>query len=204
MKQILIADDHTAVRAGLRAVLEQHAGWQVVAEASDGRSALAAAIKTEPHLAIVDFSLPGMTGIEVARRIREASLQTEVLIFTAYNSNLLARQAFDAGARAFLAKSDANKLLLAAVASLLAHKPFFNGRLSSTANGGSADILSPREQRVVKLVAEGYSNKGISAVLNVSVKTTETHRAAAMRKLNVNSIAGLVRYAVRAQLIDTL
>ena len=204
MKQILIADDHTAVRSGLRAVLEQHAGWQVVAEASDGRSALAAAIKTEPHLAIVDFSLPGMTGIEVARRIREASLQTEVLIFTAYNSNLLARQAFDAGARAFLAKSDANKLLLAAVASLLAHKPFFNGRLSSTANGGSADILSPREQRVVKLVAEGYSNKGISAVLNVSVKTTETHRAAAMRKLNVNSIAGLVRYAVRAQLIDTL
>ncbi len=204
MKQILIADDHTAVRSGLRAVLEQHAGWQVVAEASDGRSALAAAIKTEPHLAIVDFSLPGMTGIEVARRIREASLQTEVLIFTAYNSNLLARQAFDAGARAFLAKSDANKLLLAAVASLLAHKPFFNGRLSSTANGGSAEILSPREQRVVKLVAEGYSNKGISAVLNVSVKTTETHRAAAMRKLNVNSIAGLVRYAVRAQLIDTL
>ena len=204
MKQILIADDHTAVRSGLRAVLEQHAGWQVVAEASDGRSALAAAIKTEPHLAIVDFSLPGMTGIEVARRIREASPQTEVLIFTAYNSNLLARQAFDAGARAFLAKSDANKLLLAAVASLLAHKPFFNGRLSSAANGGTAEILSPREQRVVKLVAEGYSNKGISAVLNVSVKTTETHRAAAMRKLNVNSIAGLVRYAVRAQLIDTL
>lgn len=202
MKQILIADDHTAVRSGLRAVLEQHAGWQVVAEASDGRNALAAAIKIEPHLAIVDFSLPGMTGIEVARRIRESSLQTEVLIFTAYNSNLLARQAFDAGARAFLVKSDASKLLLAAVASLLAHKPFFNGRLSSTLSGGSAGILSPREQRVVQLVAEGYSNKGISAVLNVSVKTTETHRAAAMRKLNVNSIAGLVRYAIRAQLID--
>jgi DNA-binding NarL/FixJ family response regulator len=145
-----------------------------------------------------------MTGIEVARRIREASLQTEVLIFTAYNPNLLARQAFDAGARAFLAKSDANKLLLAAVASLLAHKPFFNGRLSSKSNGATAEILSPQERRVVRLVAEGYSNKGISAVLNVSVKTTETHRATAMRKLNVNSIAGLVRYAVRAQLIDTL
>ncbi|WP_426412396.1 response regulator [Bradyrhizobium ganzhouense] len=206
MKQILIADDHTAVRSGLRAVLEQHADWQVVAEASDGRTALAAAIKIEPHLAIVDFSLPGMTGIEVARRIRESSLQTEVLIFTAYNSNLLARQAFEAGARAFLAKSDANKLLFAAVASLLAHKPFFNGRLSSKLNDGPAEdgfqMLSPREQLVVKLVAEGYGNKGISSILNVSVKTTETHRAAAMRKLNVNSVAGLVRYAIRAQLID--
>lgn len=206
MKQILIADDHTAVRSGLRAVLERHAGWQVVAEASDGRNALAAAIKTRPHLAIVDFSLPGMTGLEVTRRIRASSLQTEVLIFTAYSSNSLARQAFDAGARAFLVKSDANKLLSAAVASLLAHKPFFNGRLSSTSNGGPAEeglqILSPREQRVVQLVAGGYSNKGISAILNISVKTTETHRAAAMRKLNVNSIAGLVRYAVWNQLIE--
>jgi DNA-binding NarL/FixJ family response regulator len=206
MKQILIADDHTAVRSGLRAVLEQHAGWQVVAEASDGRNALAAAIKTRPHLAIVDFSLPGMTGLEVTRRIRASSLQTEVLIFTAYNSNSLARQAYEAGARAFLVKSDANKLLSAAVASLLAHKPFFNGRLSSKSNGSSAEkglqILSPREQRVVTLVAEGHSNKGISAILNISVKTTETHRAAAMRKLNVNSIAGLVRYAVWNQLIE--
>jgi DNA-binding NarL/FixJ family response regulator len=202
MKQILIADDHIAVRSGLRAVLEQQAGWQVVAEAGDGREALAAAIKTEPHLAIVDFSLPGMTGIEVARRIRKHSPQIEVLIFTAYSSSLLAQQAFDAGARAFLVKSDANKLLLAAVTSLLAHKPFSNGAVSSGASEEGIQVLSPREQLVVKLVAEGYSNKSISAILDVSVKTTETHRAAAMRKLNVNSIAGLVRYAIRAQLID--
>ena len=206
MKQILIADDHTAVRSGLRAVLEQQANWQVVAEASDGRKALAAAIKTEPHLAIVDFSLPGMTGLEVARGIRQSSLQTEVLIFTAYDSSLLAQQAFDAGARAFLVKSDANKLLLTAVASLLAHKPFFYDSSSNKLNRGPADeklqMLSPREQLVVKLVAEGYSNKAISSILNVSVKTTETHRATAMRKLNVNSIAGLVRYAIRAQLIE--
>jgi len=202
MKQILIADDHIAVRSGLRAVLEQQAGWQVVAEAGDGREALAAAIKTEPHLAIVDFSLPGMTGTEVARRIRKHSPQTEVLIFTAYSSSLLAQQAFDAGAGAFLVKSDANKLLLAAVASLLAHKPFSNGTLSNGAAEEGIQVLSPREQLVVKLVAEGYSNKSISAILDVSVKTTETHRAAAMRKLNVNSIAGLVRYAIRAQLID--
>ena len=206
MKRILIADDHTAVRSGLRAVLEQRADWEVVAEASDGRKALAAAIEIKPHLAIVDFSLPGMTGVEVARRIRKYPLETEVLIFTVHTSNLLAGEAFEAGARAFLAKSDANKLLFAAVESLLAHKPFFNGSSLSRSNNGSAgnghQALSPREQLVVKLVAEGYSNKGISAILNVSVKTTETHRATAMRKLDINSTAGLVRYAVRAELID--
>jgi DNA-binding NarL/FixJ family response regulator len=206
IKQILIADDHAAVRSGLRAVLEQRADWQVVAEASDGRKALAAAIELRPDLAIVDFSLPGMTGVEVARRIREYPLKTEVLIFTVHDSSLLARQAFEAGARAFLAKSDANKLLLAAVDSLLAHKPFFKARSASGLNGSPAGDghcrLSPREQLVVKLVAEGYSNKRISTILNVSVKTTEAHRATAMRKLEINSTAGLVRYAVRSELID--
>lgn len=206
MKQILIADDHTAVRSGLRAVLEQRADWEVVAEANDGRKALAAAIATRPHLAIVDFSLPSMTGVEVARRIRQHPLETEVLIFTVHNSDLIAQQAFEAGARAYLLKSDANKLLLATVDSLLSHKHMFNSRFSSQSNssgiGDSHQRLSPREQLVIKLVAEGYSNKSIGAILNISVKTAEAHRAAAMRKLDVNSIAGLVRYAVRTELIE--
>jgi DNA-binding NarL/FixJ family response regulator len=115
MKRILIADDHEAVRLGLRAVLEQHVDWEVVAEANDGNKALAAAIECRPDVAIVDFSMPRMTGVEVARRIREYPLQTEVLIFTVHNSSLLAQQAFQAGARAFLVKSDANKVLLRAV-----------------------------------------------------------------------------------------
>jgi DNA-binding NarL/FixJ family response regulator len=206
MKQILIADDHVAVRSGLRAVLEQHADWEVVAEASDGRKALAAAIETRPHLAIVDFSLPSMTGIEVARRIRQHPLETEVLIFSVHNSGLIAQQALEAGARAYLVKSDANKLLLATVDSLLAHKPVRDGRfakkLGGARTGDGHQTLSPREQLVVKLVAEGYSNKSISAILNISVKTTEAHRSTAMRKLNVNSTAGLVRYAVRAELVS--
>jgi DNA-binding NarL/FixJ family response regulator len=208
MKRILIADDHEAVRSGLRAVLEQRADWEVVAEANDGTKALAAAIEKRPHVAVVDFSMPRMTGVEVARRIRDYPLETEVLIFTVHNSNLLAQQAFQAGARAFLVKSDANKLLLAAVDSLLVHRPFgtgsFSGEVSrrSAGNGDNHQRLSPREQLVVKLVAEGYSNKGISAILNLSVKTTEAHRAAAMRKLDINSTAGLVRYAVRARLVE--
>jgi DNA-binding NarL/FixJ family response regulator len=208
MKRILIADDHAAVRSGLRAVLAQRVDWEVVAEASDGSKAVAAAIENQPHVAIVDFSMPNMTGVEVARRIREYPLRTEVLIFTVHNSSLLAQQAFQAGARAFLLKSDANRLLLAAVDALLAHKPFHTGDCPSEFDRGpiaEADRrhgLTPREKLVVKLVAEGYGNKGISAILNLSVKTTEAHRAAAMRKLDVNSTAGLVRYAVRARLVD--
>jgi DNA-binding NarL/FixJ family response regulator len=207
MKRILIADDHEAVRSGLRAVLQQRVDWEVVAEANDGSRAVAAAIENRPHVAIVDFSMPRMTGVEVARRIRECSLQTEVLIFTVHDSSLLAQQAFEAGARAFLVKSDANKLLLAAVESLLLHRPFCTRRCPSELDHGSGDrdgyhALTQREKIVVKLVAEGYSNKGISAILNLSVKTTEAHRAAAMHKLDVNSTAGLVRYAVRARLVE--
>lgn len=206
MKRILIADDHEAVRSGLRAVLEQHIDWEVVAEANDGNKALAAAIESRPDVAIVDFSMPRMTGVEVARRIRAYPLQTEVLIFTVHNSSLLAEQAFAAGARAFLVKSDANKVLLRAVESLLAHRPFWTGRWGepggSIRAGDGHRALSPREQLVVKLVAEGYSNKSISAILHLSVKTTEAHRSAAMRKLDLNSTAGLVRYAVRAKLVE--
>ena len=208
MKRFLIADDHEAVRSGLRAVLEQHPGWEVVAEANDGSKALAAAVASQPHVAILDFSMPRMTGVEVARRIKEYRMRTEILIFTVHNSGLLAQQAFQAGARAFLLKSDANKLLLAAVDSLLVHKAFCTDGCASEFNGGWGEDkrryhhLSPRERLVVKLVAEGYTNKRISAMLDLSVKTTEAHRAAAMRKLEVNSTAGLVRYAVRANLVE--
>jgi DNA-binding NarL/FixJ family response regulator len=208
MKRILIADDHETVRAGLRALLEERPGWEVVAEAHDGAEAVAGAVEKRPDVAIVDYSMPFMTGVEVARRIRQHQLATEILIFTMHDSNSLALQAFQAGARAFLLKSDANKTLMAAVESLIVHKPFYKGAISSELNGmltGKRDpnqVLSPREKAIVKLVAEGHSNKGVSAILNISIKTTETHRAAAMRKLGINSTAALVRYAVRANLVE--
>lgn len=208
MKRILIADDHDTVRSGLRALLEGRPGWEVVAEANDGNQALAAAIKMRPDVAILDYSMPFMTGIEVARRIRERQLATEVLIFTMHDSSDMAFQAVQAGARAFLLKSDANKMLLAAVESLIQHKPFYSGSLSdglkgtTNRNGGQNHLLSPREETIVRLIAEGCSNKKISALLSLSIKTTETHRATAMRKLNVSSTAGLVRYAVRSKLLE--
>ena len=208
MKRILVADDHEAVRSGLRAVLEARPGWEVVAEAHDGRQALAAAIETRPDVAIVDYAMPLMTGIEVTRHIRARQLAAAVLIFTMYESRDLALQAVRAGAHAYLLKSDANKLLLAAVESLMQHKPFDGGAFSGEFNG-TADsncrrhrLLSPREETIVRLIAEGYSNKEVSSLLSVSIKTTETHRATAMRKLNVRSTAGLVPFAVRNRLLE--
>lgn len=208
MKRILIADDHDAVRCGMRAVLEQHAGWNVVAEAADGKAAFETALEERPDVVIVDFFMPRMTGVEVARQLRKYLKDTGVLIFSAHESEVLAQEAFQAGARGFLVKSDANKLLVAAVEALMAGRPFVGGRFCVQSRREAEEMsegharLSPRERLVVKLVAEGYSNKGISAILNSSVKTTETHRASAMGKLGVNSIAGLVRYAVRARLVE--
>jgi DNA-binding NarL/FixJ family response regulator len=208
MKRILLADDHEAVRAGLRFVLEGRPGWEVVAEACDGNEAVAAAIEKKPDVAVIDYSMPFMNGVEVARRIRKHQLATEVLLFTMHESHDLVSQAVQAGVRAFLLKSDANKLLLAAVESLMQHKPFYSGALSVELKGivsgkmGENSVLSPREKTVVRLIAEGNSNKRVSALLKLSIKTTETHRATAMRKLNVRSTAGLVRYAIRSKLLE--
>jgi DNA-binding NarL/FixJ family response regulator len=208
MKRILIADDHAAVRLGLRAVLERRPGWEVIADVDDGRRAFEVALEKRPDVAILDFSLPHMTGVEVARLISKHLRETEALIFTVHESKVLAQEAFRAGARAYLVKSDANKMLLAAVEALMMHRSFDDGRFSagprrerSGADAGGQK-LSPRERHVVTLVAEGYSNKKISSLLNLSVKTTEAHRATAVRKLEINSIASLVRYAVRSNMIE--
>ena len=208
-KSILIADDHEVVRSGLRAILESHEGWEVVAEADNGKDAIALAVEKSPNVAIVDYSLPLINGIEVTRNIKVRHVDTEVLIFTMHDSDMLVREAFQAGARAFLLKSDARQHLMAAVESLLNHRPFFTGNISEkmlasylSLNDGPKVVLSPREKNVIQLISEGHSNKGMSRVLNLSVKTIETHHASAMRKLSVNSTAELVRYAIRNMLIE--
>jgi DNA-binding NarL/FixJ family response regulator len=207
MIKILIAEDHEVVRAGLRAVLSGQPDWQVVAEAADGKEAVAQALKTAPDVAIVDYSLPVLNGLEVTRQIRQRSPGTEVLIFTMHDNNSLIHDLLQAGALGYLLKSDAKRLLLTAVETVAGHKPFFTGMVSETLlqsflTNGNDSPLTARERSVLQLLAEGHSNKKIASILNLSVKTVETHRAAIHRKLNIHSTAGLVRYAIRNKIIE--
>jgi DNA-binding NarL/FixJ family response regulator len=207
--RILIADDHEVVRAGLKATLEAH-GCHVVAEARDGSEAVAKALITKPDVAIIDHSLPVMNGIEATRQIRARVPDTEVLAFAMHDGDDLVSDLLQAGARALVLKSDDMSDVVAAVRSLAARKPFFTGNLSArmvdmflaSSRPRSASALTPRERGIVQLVAEGHSNKEMSRILNLSLKTIETHRAAAMRKLGVASTAELVRYAIRNRLVE--
>lgn len=210
MVRILIADDHEVVRSGLRAILEAQEGLEIVAEAADGKEAIDKALASNPDVAIIDYSLPVMNGLEATRQIRARVPNAEVLVFTMHDSDALIADILAAGARAYLLKSEAKEHLLAAIESLAGHKAFFTGTVSErlrntflAAHQNKQDArLSPRERVVVQLIAEGNSNKKIGNLLNLSIKTVETYRAAAMRKLDVNSTAGLVRYAVRNKLIE--
>jgi len=207
--RILIADDHEVVRSGLRNILDAQTRFEVVAEAADGREAVQKAAESKPDVAVVDYSLPLINGIEATRQIRARSPKTEILIFTMHDNETLIQELLKAGARGFLLKSDAKLNLINAIEALAVHKPYFTARvsealldsfLSRRAHEGSA--LTHRERGVVQLIAEGYTNKQIAALLNISLKTVETHRASIMRKLNLSSSAGLVRYAIRNRIVE--
>jgi DNA-binding NarL/FixJ family response regulator len=208
--KILIADDHDVVRSGLRSILETCPDWQVLGEAADGRDALAKTIALKPDVAIVDYGLPLMNGVEVARQIRARRPETEVLMFTMHDEDHIVQQALEAGVRAYLLKSEARQYLIPAIETLAARKPFFTGRISErlletflTVQGASKrSVLSPRERVVIQLIAEGRSNKEMSEILSVSIKTIEAQRASAMKKLDLGSTAALVRYAIREKIIE--
>jgi DNA-binding NarL/FixJ family response regulator len=209
MTRILIADDHDVVRSGVRSILEAQPGWEVVGEAETGKDAVDRALATRPDIVVLDYALPVMNGIEATRQIRARVPGAEVLIFTMHDTATLVREVLEAGAKGFLLKSDARKFLIAAVESLAAHKPFFTGKVSEAlldaylAKGTApASVLTSREKAVVQLIAEGQTNKRIADVLRVSVKTVETQRASALRKLNLDTTAALIRYAIRNKLVE--
>ncbi len=209
MTRILIADDHDVVRSGVRAILEGQEGWEVVGEAANGKEAVDKALATRPDVVVLDYGLPVMNGIEATRQIRARVAGAEVLIFTMHDTATLVREILEAGARGFLLKSDARRFLIAAVESLAAHKPFFTSQVSETlletflAKGAATDsVLTAREKSVVQLIAEGQTNKKIADVLSISLKTVETHRASAMRKLNLDTTAALIRYAIRNKIVE--
>jgi DNA-binding NarL/FixJ family response regulator len=207
--RILIADDHDVVRSGLRSILETHPNWEVVAEAADGKEAILKAIEAKPDVAVLDYSLPLVNGVEVTRQIRARLRRTEVLIFTMHDNETLIQELLKAGARGYLLKSDASRYLIAAIESLAVHKPFFTASVSEallesflTRTRQAGSTLTNRERSVVQLIAEGHTNKEIAHLLNISIKTVETHRASVMRKLDLSSSADLVRYAIRNKLVE--
>jgi DNA-binding NarL/FixJ family response regulator len=209
VKRIAIADDHEVVRSGLRAIIEMRSDWIVSAEASNGEQAVALALESQPDVMVVDYSMPLMNGLEVSRRLKSMDMQTEILILTMHENEELLTEAILAGVRGFLFKSDAGKHLISAIEALLDGRPYFTGVLMEKllhhyqANKQNrADILlTPRELGIVQLIAEGHSNKSIGDTMKLSVKTVETHRASAMRKLGMSSTADLVRYAIRKRLV---
>ncbi|HYP59492.1 MAG TPA: response regulator transcription factor [Thermomicrobiales bacterium] len=210
MIRILLADDHEIVRRGLREVLETHPDWEVCAEAENGREAVERAREHRPDVAVLDLSLPELNGLEVTRRIRRESPNTEVLVFTVHDSEELVFEALSVGARGYVLKSDGASNLIDAVEALSIHRPFFNPEVMQTivqgyvrdrgespAGQSAANELTPRERQVIQLLAEGRGNQEIAELLHISVKTVETHRAAIMRKFGFRSIVDLVRYAIR-------
>jgi DNA-binding NarL/FixJ family response regulator len=207
--RILIADDHEIVRSGLRTFVEAHPRWTLVGEAVNGKEAVIKALQSKPDVAVLDYALPLKNGIEATREIRARLPATEVLIFTMYDSDAIIGELLAAGARGFLMKSDTEKYIVPAIDALAMHKPFFTSKVSEALLAAFIKrpehthfVLTPRERGVVQLVAEGYSNKQMAQLLNISVKTVETHRAVVMRKLGLNSSAALVRYAVRNKIIE--
>ena len=208
---ILIADDHAVVRAGLRTLLESRARWQVCAEATDGRDAVEKAAKHKPQVAILDIGMPLLNGVEATRQIRKSSPATEILILTMHESDDLVQQVVEAGARGYILKDEADRVLLDAVHALSQHKPFFSTRVSEAAVTGdtsdnaksSRSRLTPREREILQLLAEGKSNKDVAKLLNISVNTAEAHRANIMLKLDFHSLAELVMYAIRNNIIQT-
>jgi DNA-binding NarL/FixJ family response regulator len=213
--RILVADDHDLVRRGVINLLLSHEGWSVCGEARTGREAVTKANGLEPDIVILDISMPELNGLEAARRILATSSNTEILILSMHHSEQLIREIVDAGVRGYIVKSDSGRELISAVENLANHKPYFTPKVTEVLlghfnSGGSAEKvpdssrqrLTGREREIVQLLDEGKSAKEVSALLGISIKTTEKHRSNIMNKLEIHSVTDLVRYALRNQIVE--
>lgn len=210
--RILLVDDHEIVRQGARMLIEREEGWSVCGEAADGRAAVDLTEKLNPDVVVLDLTMPELNGLEATRQIKRVRPKTEVLIFTGEETDQLVHEVFSAGARSYILKSEVSVHLVEAIRALSLHKHYFTTRISEIvfaryfegetgAGKDKTEGLTAREREIVQLLAEGKSNKDIGFVLGVSIKTVETHRAAVMRKLRLESFADLVRYAIRNKII---
>lgn len=212
--RILLADDHTVMRRGIRLLLESQPEFSVVAEASDGRQAVQQAEESQPDVAVVDIAMPNLSGIEAAQRIVTALPNTAIVILSMHSDEGYVLRALKAGAKGYLLKDSAEGDLIEAIKAVHQGKTFFSPEISkmlvedyvreirTRGAEDSYDLLTPREREILQLLAERKSNKEIALALNLSPYTIETHRRNLQEKLNLHSLAELILYAVRKGVIS--
>jgi DNA-binding NarL/FixJ family response regulator len=211
--RILLADDHTIVRDGLRALLERQADMSVIAEAGDGRESVQLAAVHSPDVVMMDVAMPGMNGIEAARRILAANPKTSVLMLSMHQDESYVLRSLKAGARGYLLKDSPRDDVLAAIRAVAAGRSFLSRKVSAMLQEDyvrqlqsrdlvdSYDLLTDREREILQLLAEGKANKDVANLLNISFTTVETHRSHILQKLSLHSTAELILYAVRKRII---
>ena len=212
--QVLLADDHSIVRKGLRSILEGEQDIKVVAEAANGREAVRLCEQFRPNIAIVDIGMPQLNGIDATAQIRKASPETQIMILSMHTDETYILRALSCGAKAYVLKDAAEDEILPATRALLSGKSYFSPAIAKTlvedyvrylrqrGLQDSYDLLTDREKEVLQLLAEGRSNKEVANVLGLSVTTIETHRTNLMQKLDLHSTAEIVLYAVRKRIIN--
>ena len=208
--RVLLADDHALVRAGMRSLLRDIEGVEVVGEAADGAQALALAERERPDVVLLDIAMKGMNGLEAAARLRDLHPGIKVIILSMHASEEYVLQALRAGAAAYLIKDSATAELELALRSVMRGETYLSpaisrqvveGYVQRVGAGAGEDPLTPRQREVLKRIAEGRSTKEIAFELGLSVKTVETHRAQIMERLGIRDVPGLVRYALRTGLV---
>lgn len=206
--RVLLCDDHRIFREGLRTLLEKSPSLSVVGEAGDGPGAVKKVQELAPDIVLMDISLPNLNGIEATRRILALRPQVKVIVLSMHSDPRFVREALKAGASGYLLKDSAFEELLAAVAAVAAGQDYLSPAIAHIVVAGcvlsvaaAASVLSSREREVLQLLAEGRSTKQIALHLGLSAKTVETHRMQVMKKLDIHSIAGLTRFAIREGLV---
>ncbi len=208
---ILLADDHTLIRAGIRALVEKLPAVKVVGEAKDGREALRLVKEQQPDLILMDVAMPGLNGLEATRRVSKEFPDVKVIILSMYANEEYVREAINAGAAGYLVKRSAAAELEHAITAVARGEKYFSPLVSTqiSKDGGqlSADRawierLTPRQREILQLIAERHTTKDIAVILGISIKTVETHRSQLMERLEIHDVPGLVRFAIRAGLVS--
>ncbi len=214
MVRILLADDHTVMRAGLRLLLERHENFEVVGEAADGREAVEIAAEQKPAVVVMDVAMPHLNGVEAARQILSRNPEIAIVMLSMHSDESYVLRSLKAGARAYLLKDSAEADLIAAIQAIIEGRSFFSPgvrallkedyiyRLQKFGADDTYELLTAREREVLQLVAEGRSNKEVASLLGLSLYTVETHRTHILQKLNLHSVPELILYAVRKGIIS--